>query len=137
MVNCMEPLDMIKKLQQQYVEFTKIDDFTLESRAKQVPAEKHFYVSRLIEAKIEKERLLREKKNHRKQLVEDMVTNSPVTLNKQTMMQDDSFVELSDILNKIKEQEFLIEYLELIVKQITFIAQDIKNIIMIKQLEQT
>jgi hypothetical protein len=130
-------MEQIKRYQQQYIEFTKFDDFTLEDRAKKVPAEKHFWVSRLIEAKIEKERLLREKKNHRQQLVKDMVANSPVALNKQTMMQDDSFVELSDILDKIKEQEFLIEYLELIVKQITFIAQDIKNIIMIKQLEQT
>ena len=50
-------LELIKKYQAQFEEFVKIDDFTLESVTKRVPAEKHFWVCRLIDAKIEKDKL--------------------------------------------------------------------------------
>jgi hypothetical protein len=48
----------------------------------------------------------------------------------------DKSPSLETITQKIKEQEFLIEYLEKLVSNITFISQDIKNIIMLKQLQE-
>ena len=54
-------MELLKRYQEQYEEFTKIDDFNIESRAKRVPAEKHFWANKLIESKIEKYSLLKQK----------------------------------------------------------------------------
>ena len=127
--------ETIKKYQQQYEEFCKIDDFTLEDRTKRVPAEKHFWVCRLIDAKIEKDKLYKSKASTKHTLQKKLMEESPVVLNKQVLDDLDKTPTLENINQKIKEQEYLIEYLTKIVDIITYISQDIKNIILIKQLE--
>jgi hypothetical protein len=129
-------MEILKKYQEQYNEFCKIDDFTLEDRALRIPAEKHFWVCRLIDAKIEKDRLYKVKTSTKHTLQKKLIKESPVALNKQIMDDLDKSPSLETITQKIKEQEFLIEYLEKLVSNITFISQDIKNIIMLKQLQE-
>jgi hypothetical protein len=128
--------ETIKKYQQQYEEFCKIDDFTLEDRTKRVPAEKHFWVCRLIDAKIEKDKLYRSKASTKNILQKKIMEESPVVLNKQVLDDLDKTPSLENINQKIKEQEYLIEYLEKLVSQITFIGNDIKNILELKKLEE-
>lgn len=128
-------MELIKKYDEQYKEFTDIDDFNIESRAKRVPAEKHFWANKLIDSKIEKYSLLKQKKKLKDKVIREIMSDSPVALDKKTLDKIDDTHELEDINEKIQEQEFLIEYLELLMKNVSFIAQDIKNIIMIKQLE--
>ena len=128
-------MEIIKKYQEQYEEFCKIDDFTLEDRARRVPAEKHFWVCRLIDAKIEKDRLYKLKASTKSALQKKVIEESPVILNKQ-ILDDLECPSLDTIIQKIKEQEYLVEYLEKLVGQISFIAQDIKNIIEIKKLQE-
>jgi Na+-translocating ferredoxin:NAD+ oxidoreductase RnfG subunit len=128
--------ELIKKYQAQYEEFTKIDDFNLESITKRVPAEKHFWVCRLIDAKIEKDKLYKQKEATKQVLQKKLVEEAPVKLNKQVLDDLDKTPSLENINQKIKEQEYLIEYLEKLVNQITFIGNDIKNIINIKQLQE-
>jgi hypothetical protein len=128
--------ETIKKYQQQYEEFCKIDDFTLEDRTKRVPAEKHFWVCRLIDAKIEKDKLYRAKASTKSMLQKKIMEESPVVLNKQVLDDLDKTPSLENINQKIKEQEYLIEYLEKLVSQITFIGNDIKNILELKKLEE-
>ena len=127
----------IKEYQIQFAEFCKIDDFNLEERAKRVPAEKHFWVARFIEAKIERSNLNKQKKKLKEAVIEELVNDSPVAITKQTMDRIDNSPQLETINDKLKDIDFLIEYLELVVKTISFIAQDIKNIIEIKKLEET
>jgi hypothetical protein len=127
--------ELIKKYQKQYEEFVKIDDFTLEDRTRRVPAEKHFWVCRLIDAKIEKEKLNKLKSSTKHTLQKKIMEESPVALNKQVLDDLDKTPSLENLNQKIKEQEYLIEYLTKIVDIITYISQDIKNIILIKQLE--
>jgi len=129
-------MELIKRYQEQYNEFAKIDDFNLEERAKRVPAEKHFWVCRLIDAKIEKERLIKQKDTLRHQLMDKVVAESPVKLNKQILGDMDKAPSLEVLNQKIREHEFLLEYLERLVNQITYIAQDIKNISEIKKLQE-
>jgi hypothetical protein len=62
---------------------------------------------------------------------------SPVALNKQVMDDLDKTPSLENINQKIKEQEYLVEYLDRVVSLITFISQDIKNIISIKTLQES
>jgi len=130
-------MEIIKRYQEQYSEFCQIDDFNLESRAKRVPAEKHFWVCRLIDAKIEKDRLIKQKDATKSQLVDKVVSESPVKLNKQIVGDIDDAPSLKALNQKIREHDFLIEYLEKLVNQITYIAQDIKNITEIKKLEES
>lgn len=128
--------ETIKKYQQQYEEFCKIDDFTLEDRTKRVPAEKHFWVCRLIDAKIEKDKLYKSKASTKHTLQKKLMEESPVVLNKQVLDDLDKTPTLENINQKIKEQEYLIEYLTKIVDLITYISQDIKNILELKKLEE-
>ena len=127
--------ELIKKYQAQYEEFAKITDFNLEDVTRRVPAEKHFWVCRLIDAKIEKDKLYRSKASTKHTLQKRIMEESPVALNKQVLDDLDKTPSLEAINQKIKEQEYLIEYLTKIVDIITYISQDIKNIILIKQLE--
>lgn len=129
-------MELYKRYQEQYNEFVKIDAFNLDDRAKRVPAEKHFWVCRLMDAKLEKIRLFKLKEKTKNQLVDKVVADSPVKLNKQIMGELDKSPSLESLNEKIRENDFILEYLERIVNQITFIAQDIKNIIEIQKLEQ-
>ena len=58
-------------------------------------------------------------------------------LNKQVLDDLDKTPSLENINQKIKEQEYLVEYLDRVVGLITFISQDIKNIIELRKLEET
>ena len=129
-------LELIKKYQAQFEEFVKIDDFTLESVTKRVPAEKHFWVCRLIDAKIEKDKLYKIKASTKHTLQKKLMEESPVALNKQVMDDLDKTPSLENINQKIKEIEYMVEYLDRVVSLITFISQDIKNIIELKKLQE-
>lgn len=128
--------ELLKKYQSQYEEFVRIDDFSLEDRARRVPAEKHFWVCRLIDAKIEKDRLYKSKTATKNALQKKIKAESPVALNNR-MLDDLDSPSLEAIDQKIKEQEMLVEYLERLVGQITFIGNDIKSIIELKKLQET
>lgn len=129
--------DLLTRYQNQYIEFATLNDFTLESRAKQVPAEKHFWVCRLIDAKILRDKLLKQKVKTKKSLEQKLAKESPVILTRQIMEDLDNTPTLETLNQEIKNLDYLIEYLEHLVKSISFIAQDIKNIIEIKKLETT
>lgn len=128
--------ELIKKYQAQYEEFTKINDFNLEEITRRVPAEKHFWVCRLIDAKIEKDKLYKQKAATKHTLQKKLEEEAPVKLNKQVLDDLDKTPSLENINQRIKEQEYLIEYLEKLVSQITFIGNDIKNILELKKLQE-
>lgn len=129
-------MELLKRYQEQYEAFAKIDDFNLEQTTKRVPAEKHFWVARLIDAKLEKNQLLRQKKNLRNSIVDKVLEDSPVALNKKFMDELDASPQFEYLNELIQDADMLIEYLEHVVKCVSFIAQDIKNIISLKELEQ-
>lgn len=128
--------EKIKIYQKQYEEFCNFDDFNLEDRTKRVPAEKHFWVCRLIDAKIDKDKLYKQKASTKNTLQRRIQEDSPVVLNKQVLDDLDKTPSLEAINQKIKEQEYLIEYLEKLVSQITFIGNDMKNIIELRKLQE-
>jgi division protein CdvB (Snf7/Vps24/ESCRT-III family) len=128
-------MELLKKYQEQYEEFMKIDSFNLEERTKRIPAEKHFWVCRFIDAKIQRDRLIKQKSKLKSGIEQKLMTESPVRIDKSYMSKIEDSPTLENINDKIKEQEYLIEYLDLVVRQITYIAQDVKNMIDIQKLE--
>lgn len=130
-------MNILEKYQQQYEEFTKIDDFNIYEKSKKVPNEKHFWICRLIESEKEKYSLIKQKKRIKDNVIKKILRESPVTLDKKTLDKIDNSNEMEEINEKLIEIEFLIKYLDLIVKSITYIDQSFKNIINIKTLEIT
>ena len=108
----------------------------MSSVTKRVPAEKHFWVCRLIDAKIEKDKLYKLKASTKHTLQKKLEEEAPVKLNKQVLDDLDKTPSLENINQKIKEIEYLVEYLDRVVSLITFISQDIKNIIELKKLQE-
>jgi division protein CdvB (Snf7/Vps24/ESCRT-III family) len=129
-------VELLKRYQEQYEEFCRLDAFNLEERSRRIPAEKHFWVCRLIDAKILKDKLIKQKSRLKSGIEQKLINESPVRLDKSLMTKIDDSPSLENINEKIKEQEYLIEYLDLVVRQITYIAQDVKNIVDISRLEQ-
>lgn len=129
-------MNLFEEYTEQYKEFCNIDDFNIEDRAKKIPAEKHFWITRLIEAKKELYNLNKKKKKIKDNLTKKMVDEGVINLSKKTLDDLENTDTIEQLNEKIQDQTLLIEYLELLVKNITFISQDIKNIISLKQLEQ-
>lgn len=120
---------------QEYMEFTKINDLNLEQRVMRVPAEKHCWVERLILAKKEKYKLLLTKKKTKETLTKKMIEGGIVNLSKQTLDSLENTETMEEINERLQELEHLIEFLELTVKNITFIGNDIKNILELKRMQ--
>lgn len=128
-------MSLYDEYRQQYTEFTKINDMNLEQRTMRVPAEKHFWVERLIEAKRLKFKLLKERKQQKDANIKKAINEGVVNLSKQTLDKLENTKEIEELDEKIQDQELLIEYLEQVVRHITYIAQDIKNILTIKEMQ--
>ena len=128
-------MSKLEQFQNEYSEFAKINDMNLEQRAMRVPAEKHYWVARLIDAKKEQYVLLRNKKKVKEAMTRKMIEEGIVNLSKQTLDGLENTETIESLNEKIQENELLIEFLELTVKNITFIAQDIKNILVLKEMQ--
>ena len=99
-------MELLEQYQKQYIEFCNIDDFNLEQRAKKVPAEKHFWVSRLIEAKIKKGQLLKQKKQLKFEVTKKLIeqVNDPELGIKSTLTHVQSATSSSELLIKNIDQ---------------------------------
>lgn len=129
-------MDIYEKYKQQYAEFVKIDHMNMGDKAKRVPAEKHFWACQIIERKKERFRLLRKKKELKDNFIREELEKGPVAVSKKTL----EGLEIRDDIIKINDQlqnlDLLIEFLEMIHKHVTFIGNDIRNMILIDQMEQ-
>ena len=121
---------------QRYLAFAKINDLTLEDVLKIVPEEKHYWVTELIETKINRNTLLKKKKKLKQALTEKVIKDGIVNLNKKTLDDIENSDQFEDINSTLEEMDSLVEYLEFIVKNISFIGNDIKNILTLKQLQE-
>lgn len=114
-----------------------IDDFNIKDSQMKLPSRKHFWVARLMDAKISRNKLISKKKQHKKELVLRIINESPVKITTQTAESAaENTTDIEIINEKIKELDFIIEYLEKVEKIFSSIHWEIKNIIQINQMEQ-
>ena len=133
----MDVENLIKKYNEKYFEFAQINDINLEERAKKIPYEKHFWVSRLIDEKMKYEKLKRKKKKMFREIAKELHEESPVALTRNTLKDKvENTKEIEKINETLADLEMLISFLEQVVKNISFIGQDIKNIIAILELNE-
>ena len=130
-------MELLKKYIEDINKDLYLDDFNLKEVQMRLPARKHFWVARLIEAKIKRNTLFAKKKKLKKDLVKKVIQDSPVRIN-QTAAETaaERYDSVVSINNSIKEQDTIIEYLEKVEKIMSMMHWEIKNIVDINRMEQ-
>ena len=128
-------MSKMQEYQQEYIEFTKFDDFNMDERLKRIPAVKHSWISRLVSAKSSRFKLLKDKKKIKEELVRSKISDGIINLTRQSLEGVENDQLLEGINDSLQELDLLIEYLEHVVKTVSFIGQDMKNMIDHKRLE--
>ena len=114
-----------------------LDAFNLKEAQLRLPARKHYWVARLIEAKIERNRLISKKKTLKKDVVKQVIQESPIKINVAAAIAAAENHKSLKVLNKdIEEQDIIIEYLEKVEKIMNSMGYEIKNIVDIQKMEQ-
>ena len=130
-------MELLKKYIEDINKDLYLDDFNLKEVQMRLPARKHFWVARLIEAKIKRNTLFAKKKKLKKDLVKKVIQDSPVRIN-QTAAETaaERYDSVVSINNSIKEEDTIIEYLEKVEKIMSMMHWEIKNIVDINRMEQ-
>lgn len=130
-------MELLKKYIEDINKDLYLDDFNLKEVQMRLPARKHFWVARLIEAKIKRNTLFAKKKKLKKDLVKKVIEDSPVRIN-QTAAETaaERYDSVVTINNSIKEQDTIIEYLEKVEKILSTMHWEVKNIVDINRMEQ-
>ena len=130
-------MELLRKYIDEIGQDLVLDDFNLKEAQMRLPARKHFWVARLMDAKIKRNSLIGEKKKIKKELVKKVITDSPVRISQSAA---DSAAEKHESINSlnigIAEQDAIIEYLEKVEKILSNMHWEIKNIIEINKMEQ-
>jgi hypothetical protein len=114
-----------------------INEMNLKETSMRAPARKHFWVSRLINHKIELNQLKKTKDSIVKSLIDKASTSSPVGLSKSALEKSIEHTdEIKKINEELKEHESIIEYLEKVEKIYSSITYDLKNMIHMTSMEQ-
>jgi len=114
-----------------------LDDFNLKEAQLRLPARKHYWVARLIEAKIERNRLISKKKALKKEVIKQVIQESPIKINvAAAAVAAENHESLKGFNKDIEEQDIIIEYLEKVEKIMNSMGYEIKNIVDIQKMEQ-
>lgn len=136
MVDMESPLTKIEMYQKEVVNDLKINDMTLSDKSFEIPQKKHYWVTKLILEKQELMKLERNKKQLEKEVMKMQKDELPVTLSKQSMRGAVYNTQtMQTITQQIDDQKLLVEYLEKVEKIFSFITNDVKNIVEVKQME--
>tara|TARA_R110002020_G_scaffold25202_3_gene82064 strand:+ start:119 stop:517 length:399 start_codon:yes stop_codon:yes gene_type:complete len=130
-------VEMLKRYIDEIGKDLVLDDFNLKEAQLRLPSRKHYWVARLIEAKIERNRLISKKKAIKKEVVKQVIQESPIKINTAAAVSAAENHESLKGLNKdIEEQDIIIEYLEKVEKIMNSMGYEIKNIVDIQKMEQ-
>lgn len=130
-------MELLKRYKEDIEKDLIINDFNLKEVQLRLPARKHFWAARLIDAKIEHQRLIKQKKVLKSTLASEIVSKSPVRITKgEAECAADTSQSVIELTDSIKEYEYVIEYLEKVEKIMGGMGFDIRNIIAIQELER-
>jgi len=130
-------VDLLKRYKEEIGKDLVVDDFNIKDVQQKLPSRKHFWVARLIDAKIELSQLQKRKKKLKTLLAQKISAESSVSLSQSVILNAvDNSDDMEKINDSIKEYEYIIEYLEKIEKIMSTMHWEIKNIVEIQKLEQ-
>ena len=130
-------MELLKKYMDEIGQDLVVDDFNLKEVQMRLPARKHFWVARLMDAKVEKNRLVLKKKRLKKELTKKVINESPIKISISTAEQHaerhESILQITELVN---EYIVIVEYLEKCEKVLSSMSFDLKNIVEINKMEQ-
>jgi hypothetical protein len=130
-------VDILEKYISEIEKDLEINEFNLKDSSMKTPARKHYWVSKLINHKKNLIRLKNEKDNLKKIITLQIIEESPIKVTNPTAERAAlNHEKMITMLEKIKEEELVIEFLEKTEKTFSAIGFDIKNIIEIMKMEQ-
>ncbi|MGA1049417.1 MAG: hypothetical protein ACO3UU_15550, partial [Minisyncoccia bacterium] len=77
-------MELLNKYKEEIGADLVINDFNIKDVQLKLPSRKHFWVARLIDAKIEHSKLIKKRKQLKNALVKRIMSNSPVKLTQST-----------------------------------------------------
>ena len=115
----------------------EINDFNIKEQQMRLPGRKHFWAARLMDAKRKKYALITHKRNTKETLIKGIIAESAVRITSSTAGQAaEQTDKMKDINDKIRENDFIIEYLDSTMKIFNSLTWDIKNLVELVKLEQ-
>lgn len=112
----------------------KIDQFNIHNKVNDIPSLKHYWVAKLIEAKIEIKQLEKKKKD----LIKKVNESAEVGLKLSSTSMNNVIAKspvIAEINEQIEELELIIEYLEKAEKIFNSTTYDLKNAIELMKME--
>ena len=129
-------MDLLKKYMDEIGKDLVVDDFNLKEVQMRLPARKHFWVARLMDAKVEKTTLIAKKKRLKKELTKKVIADSPIKISLSTAEQHaERHDTVVTITNSINELTCIVEYLEKVEKVLSSMSFNLKNIVEINKME--
>lgn len=129
--------DRLKKYIEEVGQDLVLDDFNVKDQQLRLPSRKHYWVARLIESKVERNSLIKRKKTLKKELVKQVIRDSPVKITNSTAESAaENHNSIIDINQKIADLDIVIEYLEKVEKIMSQMGYEIKNIVEVMKMEQ-
>ena len=123
----------IKEVEQDLI----LNDFNIKETQLRLPAKKHFWVARLIEAKRDLQDLIDKEKKMTKVLSAKIKEQSPVNLTDKTVLNlIDEQEEIASIKEKKRDLTNVVEYLEKVEKIFGSMHWEVRNIVDLNKLEQ-
>ena len=133
----METIELIDKYKKELDEDCKIDMLNLRDAQMRLPAIKHKWTSRLINHKIEQDKIKKLVNEAKATIIERQLADSTVAMSRPSLEKQaenhDTVIRLKE---KAKEEGFIIMYLEKVEQILRSVTFDIKNLVEIMKLEQ-
>ena len=103
-------MELLKKYMDEIGKDLVVDDFNLKEVQMRLPARKHFWVARLMDAKVEKNKLIAKKKSLKKDLTKKVIADSPVKISPAVAEQHaERHSSVVDITNQLAEYSVIVE----------------------------
>ena len=127
-------MELLQRYIKEIEQDLKIDEFNIKEVQMRAPGRKHFWASRMINHKVELEKLKSDKLKLKKQIIAALADKNEMNL---SMAALEKAAEVQIINDKLKELEFIVELLEKTEKTLASLSFDLSNCIKIMALEQT
>lgn len=130
-------MSLLRKYMEEVEKDLVVNDFNIKETQLRLPARKHYWVARLIEAKSELQKLNDKEKKLQKKLAVKIKEEAPMHLTDKVISTlIDEQDEMFNIKDNKRDLTNVIEYLEKVEKIMSSMGFDIKNIIELNKLEQ-
>lgn len=129
-------MELLAKYREEIAKELQIDQMNIKQVQLRLPSRKHFWLGRLMDARIKLNHLQSDKKRMKIELVAQVKKDSPVTLTTSAAeVAVENSAKIQQHNEKIREVEFIVEYLERVEKIMSSMHWEIRNIIQILELE--